>query len=90
VVDDPRLAKLRRLRDSIRAASTAKHDDLLDAYLEKVAHRAASITDAEVKALLRAGHSEDAVFEATVATALDAAVERFEAGLRALSEANKP
>ena len=89
MVDDPRLEKLKRLRASVVAASTARPDAKLDAYLDDVAHRAASITDAGVAELLAAGHTEDAIFESTVAAALGAAIERFEAGLRALEEAQK-
>jgi alkylhydroperoxidase family enzyme len=79
--------RLRALQASIAQASTAKPDALLAAYLEKVKHAAATITDAEVAALQAAGHTQDAIFESTVATALEAAVERFDAGLRALDEA---
>jgi len=56
----------------------------LEAWTTKVRERAYPSTDREVEALLRAGHSEDATFEVTVAAALGAGLERFEAGLRAL------
>ena len=77
----------RKLHASIVAGTTAKPDALLEAYLDKVRHRAATITDEDVKALLAAGHTEDAIFEATAGAASGAALDRFEAGLRALEEA---
>jgi alkylhydroperoxidase family enzyme len=83
---DPRLDHLRDLHASVSAASTARPDDRLVAYLEKVASQAPAITDDEVAALLLAGHSQDAIYEATVQTALAAAIERFEHGLRAVDE----
>ena len=55
-------------------------------YLDKVAHRAWTMTDEDVQALLRAGLSEDQIFEATVAAALGAGLERLRAGLAALGE----
>jgi hypothetical protein len=66
-------------------ASTA--DDVpapLAGYVEKVARHAYRVTDDDVAALLRAGSSEDAVFELTVAAALGAALGRLERGLAAL------
>lgn len=88
-VTDPRLERLRRLHASIRAATTARPDAQLEAYLEKVRERAATITDADVADLLAAGHSEDQIFEATIGVAVEAAITRFEAGLRALEEARE-
>lgn len=56
----------------------------LAAYAEQVARAALRITDDDVRALLRAGYSEDAVFEVTVAAALGAGLGRLERGLRLL------
>jgi alkylhydroperoxidase family enzyme len=56
----------------------------LAAYVEKVARHAYKVTDDEVAALQRAGHSDDALFEVTVAAALGAALGRLERGLAAL------
>jgi hypothetical protein len=53
-------------------------------YLDKVVHHAYTVTDEDVEALKRAGLSEDQIFEATVAAALGAALERLQAGLAAL------
>jgi alkylhydroperoxidase family enzyme len=42
------------------------------------------ITDADIAQLTEAGHSEDEVFELTVAAAVGAALSSFDAGSRAL------
>ncbi len=56
----------------------------LAAYLEKVRRRAYTVTDGEVQALKDAGFTEDAIFEATVAAAVGAGLERLDAGLAAV------
>jgi alkylhydroperoxidase family enzyme len=56
----------------------------LAAYLDKVALHAYRVTDDDVAALQRAGNSDDALFEVTVAAALGAAFGRLERGLAAL------
>jgi hypothetical protein len=81
------LEKLVRLRDAVRPKPST--EPTLAAYLEKVSDRAWEITDDDVRGVLAAGHSEDDVFEATITTALDAAIARYEAGLRALDEADR-
>jgi alkylhydroperoxidase family enzyme len=53
-------------------------------YLEKVRAGAYTVTDADVKALKAAGHSEDEIFEHTVSVAVSAGLLRLEAGLNAL------
>ena len=58
----------------------------LRAYVDTVAKNAYRVTDEEVAALKRAGHSEDAIFEITAAAALGAAIMRLERGLIALRE----
>ncbi|MGH7899037.1 MAG: hypothetical protein ACREQQ_13865, partial [Candidatus Binatia bacterium] len=45
-------------------------------YVDKVALHAYKVTDEDVQALRRAGHSEDAIFEVTVATAVGASFAR--------------
>lgn len=55
-------------------------------YLDKVAHQAWTMTDEDIQALRRAGFSEDQIYEATVAAALGAGLERLRAGLAALGE----
>jgi len=54
--------------------------------VEKVAAHAWRVTDEDVEALTRAGHSEDAIFEVTAAAALGAAIMRLERGLIVLEE----
>ena len=54
------------------------------AYLEKVRHRAYSVTDGDVQALKDAGYSEDEIFEHTVSAAVAAGIERLNAGLETL------
>jgi hypothetical protein len=56
----------------------------LAAYAGKVKRSAYAITDADVEALKRAGHSEDVIFEATGAAALAAALVRLERGMTVL------
>jgi hypothetical protein len=58
----------------------------LRSYVDKVAKHAYKVTDEDVEALKRAGHSEDAIFEVTAAAALGAAILRLERGLIALNE----
>jgi hypothetical protein len=72
-----------------KVASKRPRDEAIDSYLAKVVENAAAIADDEVRALLAKGHDEDAIFELTLASALDAALLRFDAGLRALAEAEK-
>ena len=84
------LERLRALRAAVASAgSGGAPDPALSGYLEKVRVRATDVTDQEVAALLAAGQSQDAVFEATVVVALDATLERLEAGLRALDGAQR-
>lgn len=54
------------------------------AYLDKVRLHAYRITDEDIEALTRAGYSDDAIFELTVAAAVAAGLERRNAGLRVL------
>lgn len=56
----------------------------LASYVDKVATRADTVTDADVAALAQAGYSEDAIFEITVSAAVGAALSRLERGLAAL------
>lgn len=67
------------------AAALAPVPEAVGAYVEKVAHRAADITDADVDGLRAAGYTEDAIFELTVATAMGAGMRRFRAGMAALA-----
>jgi alkylhydroperoxidase family enzyme len=54
------------------------------AYLQKVRERAYTVTDEDVAALRKAGLSEDAIYDLTIAAALGASWKGLEAGWRAL------
>jgi alkylhydroperoxidase family enzyme len=71
----------------LREASQAHRDqpEPARAYLETVGRHAFQVTDRDVEELRAAGLSEDEIFEATVATAVRAGLDRIEAGLRSLA-----
>src|SRR5262249_57045610 len=73
---DELIARLREAARPGRPAPTAA-----DAYLAKVRRNATTVTDADI-AKLKAGLSEDEIFELTVAVAVEAGLERLEAALR--------
>lgn len=52
--------------------------------VDKTALHAHRITDEEIQALLRAGHSEDQIFEIAVSAAVGGGLARLERGLAAL------
>jgi hypothetical protein len=54
-------------------------------YVTKVRERSYRVTDEDVARLIAAGHTEDEIFEITIAAALGAAARLLDAGLRALS-----
>jgi len=56
-------------------------------YTKKVRDEAWSITDSDVDDLRAAGHSEDEIFEMTVAAALGASLRMLDAGMQALRDA---
>jgi alkylhydroperoxidase family enzyme len=58
----------------------------LGSFAIKVAHNPTSITDEHIRALLRAGYSEDQIFECVVAAAVGAGLERLNAGLALLEK----
>lgn len=64
-------------------AETAVPDELAP-YLDKVALHAYKVVDSDVENLKDSGYSEDALFELTVAAAVGSALERLEAGRRAM------
>lgn len=69
-----------------RAVAAAGGDlpEPLGSYVAKVREASHRITDADVAALRHAGHSEEEIFELTVAAAMGAALHRRDAALRAL------
>jgi len=56
----------------------------LGAYVSNVARHAYKITDTDVAQLRQAGHSDDSLFEITVAAAVGAALYRLDRGMAAL------
>ena len=55
--------------------------------VEKIAERPWTVTDEDFARLRAAGYSEGQLYEVTLAAALGAGLRRFDAGLRALQEA---
>jgi alkylhydroperoxidase family enzyme len=74
------------LRQAIASRKTSDIPEALRSYADKVALHAYRVTDADIEGLLRAGYSEDEIFEVTAAAALGAALERLELGLAALEK----
>jgi hypothetical protein len=56
----------------------------LGPYVSNVARHAYKITDTDVAQLRHAGHSDDTLFEITVAAAVGAALHRLDRGMAAL------
>jgi alkylhydroperoxidase family enzyme len=79
---DELIAALRAAARPDRAAP-----DDLGPYLDTVRAGAYRVTDADVERLLAAGHTDDEIFELTVAAAVGAGLERLDAGLRAVEGA---
>jgi alkylhydroperoxidase family enzyme len=76
-------ALVERLREAARPEGpepAVAHD-----YLERVRTGAYAISDEDVRALARAGLSEDEIFHLTVAAAVGAGLERLRAGLGTLA-----
>ena len=57
----------------------------LAVFVDKVIRHAWQVTDEDIEQLERAGYSEDAIFELTIAAALGAGMGRLERGLAALA-----
>jgi len=66
------------------AAGTGEIPEQLREYVDAIALHAHRITDEDVAALLRAGCSEDEVFEVSVSAAVGAGLARLERGLAVL------
>ena len=75
------------LRQAVLNRAQGRRDGVpavLQPYVDTVARHAYKVTDSDVAALQRAGHSDDALFEITVAAAVGAALHRLDRGLAAL------
>jgi alkylhydroperoxidase family enzyme len=70
--------------DRLREAAARPTPPVMAPYLEKVRHRAYTITDADVDALRDAGLGEDEIFEATVAVAIAEGLRRLDAAERVI------
>lgn len=75
-----------KLDPAVRQAAAAGKADSepLAGYVARVTHDAVSVNHADHAALHAAGLSEDQIFEATVAAAVGAGLQRWRAGLAAL------
>jgi alkylhydroperoxidase family enzyme len=75
---------------ALRTAAAAGEplDEHWHAYATTVRDASYRVTDADIHRLTAAGHSENQVFEITVATALGAALRSFDAGQNALQRKN--
>jgi len=78
----------RAVLERTRLGSVQVPDNLLN-LVDKIAERAWTINDEDFDRLRQAGYSEDQIYEVTMAAALGAGLQRFDAGLRAL-ESNEP
>jgi len=68
------------------ARAALEEPDVVQRYVEKVAKHAYTVTDEDVQQLLKAGYSEDQIFELTVSVALGAGLTRLTKGLASLEE----
>jgi hypothetical protein len=82
---------IRQAVESFSAQLSGRHSSQIDtippeliSYVKKVALYAYKTIDEDIEALLKAGYSEDAIFEITVSAALGAGMARLERGLVAL------
>jgi alkylhydroperoxidase family enzyme len=64
-------------------------DEPLAQFVDKVAHNARMVTDADIGALEKAGLSEDQIFEIVVCAAVGQATRQYESALAALSAATR-
>jgi alkylhydroperoxidase family enzyme len=56
-------------------------------FVEKVAHRARTVTDADISTLRKAGLSEDQIYEVVVCAAIGQATRQYQNAMAALSTA---
>jgi alkylhydroperoxidase family enzyme len=70
--------------DELRARVSSAPDERLATYLVKVHERAFTVTDADVEQLKQAGLTEDEIFEATTAVAIEEGLRRLDAAARVI------
>jgi hypothetical protein len=69
----------------VAAGSGGELPEPIRSYAAKVRDRSYRITDADFAVLTTAGLSDDDIFEITIAAAAGAALQRLDAGMRAIS-----
>lgn len=81
---------IERLRHAVRSSPAAADlPEPLRSYARRVRDESYRVSDADLTRLRAAGHSQDEIFEVTVAAAVDAALRSLDAGLDTLSAANQ-
>jgi alkylhydroperoxidase/carboxymuconolactone decarboxylase family protein YurZ len=70
----------------LAAAAGKEVPEPLAALVDKVHRHAYKVTEADIQGALRAGYSEDQIFELTVAAAFGAAMHRLETALRPMTK----
>src|SRR5690348_13282013 len=96
---DPFAPQMKRLKQAVlfgpgelapqvrqAAASASEVPEDLQSYVQKIIKYAYKVTDEDVQLLLRAGYSEEQIFELTVSAALGAGLARLKRGLESLEE----
>jgi hypothetical protein len=80
-----------RASPEIRRAAFANEglDEPLGQFVDRVAHDARMITDADIESLKKAGLSEDQIYEIVVCAAIGQASRQYENALAALSAATE-
>jgi alkylhydroperoxidase family enzyme len=68
------------------ATTTGEVPEVMRTYVQKIVTSAYKVTDEDVQLLLRAGYSEEQIFELTVSAALGAGLTRLKRGLESLEE----
>ncbi len=68
------------------AATAGEVPEVMRTYVQKIVTSAYKVTDEDVQLLLRAGYSEEQIFELTVSAALGAGLTRLKRGLESLEE----
>ncbi len=68
------------------AATAGEVPEVMRGYVQKIVTSAYKVTDKDVQLLLRAGYSEEQIFELTVSAALGAGLTRLKRGEELLEE----
>lgn len=80
--------QLRRALLECTRAGTGQVPEVLREFVDKIAVRPWTVNDDDLTRLRAAGFSDEQLYEVTLACALGAGLQRFEAGLRAIGEAS--